>query len=61
MPIVGYPLVAPAWLIGLMLILGLRNPLILVLTGISLPAIAWFLLDELAHAPPPLGVLGEIL
>lgn len=61
MPVVGYPLVAPAWLIGLMMILGLRKPWLLTLTGFALPAVAWFLLDELAHAPPPLGVLGEIL
>ncbi|WP_152533314.1 MULTISPECIES: tripartite tricarboxylate transporter TctB family protein [unclassified Labrenzia] len=61
MPVVGYPLVAPVWLIGLMATLGLRNPLLLTVTGFALPAVAWFLLDELAHAPPPLGVLGEIL
>jgi hypothetical protein len=61
MPVLGYPLVAPIWMVGLMTLLGLRHPVTLGLTGFALPAIAWLLLDKLAHAPPPLGLLGEIL
>jgi tripartite tricarboxylate transporter TctB family protein len=61
MPVLGYPLVAPVWMVGLMLLLGLRQPVFLVLIGCALPAIAWLLLEKLAHAPPPLGLLGEIL
>ena len=58
MPVVGFPIVAPIWIIGLMALLGLRQPVVLILTGLGLPMIAWVLLDKLAHAPPPLGLLG---
>lgn len=61
MPVIGYPIAAPLWMTGLMMLLGLRRPLVLALTGLALPAIAWLLLDRLAHAPPPIGLLGEFL
>ena len=57
MPLIGYPIVAPLWLAGLMLLLGERRYPIVAAVSIVLPGIAWVLLSRLAFAPPPLGTL----
>lgn len=58
MPVIGYPLVAPHWVGGTMIILGARHHLTIAGTAVILPAIAYSLLAGLAYAPPPLGIFG---
>lgn len=61
MPLIGYPIVAPLWLAGLMLLLGERRYPIVAAVSIVLPGIAWGLLSKLAFAPPPLGPLEHLI
>ena len=61
MPLIGYPIVAPLWLAGLMLLLGERRYPIVAAVSIVLPGIAWVLLSRLAFAPPPLGPLEHLI
>ena len=58
MPLAGYPIVAPLWVAGTMMVLGARNPVTIVATAAGLSIIAYVLLSRLAFAPPPMGPFG---
>ncbi len=58
MPVIGYPLIAPLWVGGTMIIFGARHPRTIAGTAMILPAVAYSLLAGLAYAPPPLGIFG---
>lgn len=61
LPIVGYPILAPLWLGATIWVFGLRSKWKLLAISLGLSAIAWILLDRLAFAPPPAGILENIL
>ena len=58
MPVAGFPVVAPAWVAGTMILLGARAPLPICGAAILLPLAAYLLLARLAFAPPPMGPFG---
>lgn len=58
MPFAGYPIVAPLWVAGTMMVLGARNLLTILATAAGLSIIAYLLLAKLAFAPPPMGPFG---
>ena len=58
MPVIGYPLIAPLWVGGTMIILGERHHLTIAGTAVILPAVAYSLLAGLAYAPHPRGIFG---
>ena len=59
MPLVGYPVAAPLWVMITMLALGARNPVTILGTSAGLSIIAYLLLAKLAFAPPPMGLFGD--
>lgn len=61
MPIIGYPLMAPLWVVATIWLFGLRKLYITIPIGVGLSAIAWVLLDRLAFAPPPAGLFEFLL
>jgi hypothetical protein len=61
MPTIGYPLMAPLWVVATIWLFGLRNLYITIPIGVGLSAIAWILLDRLAFAPPPAGLFEIFL
>ncbi|MEM1076329.1 MAG: tripartite tricarboxylate transporter TctB family protein [Pseudomonadota bacterium] len=58
LPIVGYPVVTPIWVAGTMYSLGMRRFLTIAAVSVALSAIAFFLLANVAFAPPPMGLFG---
>jgi hypothetical protein len=58
MPYLGYPIVTPLWVAGIMVILGMRNWMIMAVTSVGLSIIAYTLLAKLAFVSPPMGPFG---
>lgn len=58
MPIIGFPVAAPAWIAGIMFLLGARSVAKIAGTAAFLPIVAYLLLARLAFAPPPMGPFG---
>jgi len=61
LPIIGYPILAPLWMLATLWLFGMRSPWILASVSIGLSAIAWILLSRLAFAPPPAGLIEQFL
>lgn len=58
MPIIGYPIVTPLWVAGIMALLGMRNWMIMAGTSVGLSLIAYTLLVKLTFVSPPMGPFG---